>query len=266
MAKGFKHGTSGKKENPLNFAVVAYPSEVELNTAIPEDTNITTVGVVTTNPINGWFFSPEQPSDMAEGEVWFKSGTSSTVEFNALKENSVMVYPLSAKQMVSGALKDVIAKSYQKGKWVDWLPSGALYWDGVQCVKWVEMENIITSGWVKKSPVFGKDNILLTTGTTNNDDWFCGMVTDEKHDITEHTKLIVEIEGAATVYVGSDLNVCITSSKAENWSHNNSIAFKQYTADVPNIIEVPFNTSGSYYIIVFLIRRAQATIKRIYLE
>lgn len=102
----------------LNFTVKAFPSEVELNTATAV---ANTIGVVTTNPITGWYFASEQPENMAEGEVWFNTGTSSPVKFNALKQKSIMVYPLSAKQMVSGELKDVTAKSYQDGKWVGWI-------------------------------------------------------------------------------------------------------------------------------------------------
>ena len=117
MGKGYKHGGSGGT-NPLNFVVKAYPSEVELNTDTPKKN---TLGVATTNPITSWCFAPVQPENMVEGEVWFLSGTNSTAEFNALKSNSIMVYPSGAKQMVSGALKDVVAKTYQDGKWIDWI-------------------------------------------------------------------------------------------------------------------------------------------------
>jgi hypothetical protein len=131
MAKGFKHGVGGiKEESPLNFAVTAYPSEVELNTAIPEDTNINNIGVVTQNPITGWYFASEQPGNMAEGEIFFNVGTSCPVAFNALKENNITVYPLSARQFVSGALVDVTAKSYQGGAWVEWIQSKYLFKSG----------------------------------------------------------------------------------------------------------------------------------------
>ena len=116
MAKGFKHGASSA--SPLNFEVKAYPSEVELNTATAKEN---TIGVVTTNPITGWYFNPVQPENMAEGEVWICVGISGAVSFNALKKNGIQVYPLSAKQYVSGALVDKTAKSYQNGKWVEWI-------------------------------------------------------------------------------------------------------------------------------------------------
>lgn len=273
-AIGNKGGTvpSSKVSGNLATAIQSIPDGVELNfevvggTSQPISPKENTIWVNTSTTISSWVFSATQPSNPSNGMVWISTGTSSTVKFNALKKNGIQVYPLSAKQMVSGALVDKTAKSYQGGKWVNWLPPGALYWDGVQCVKWVEKQGVIESSWVKKSPIYGSNSITLTTGATDNSNWFCGVVTDEKYDITGYTKLIVELEGTTTVYTGSDLNVCITSNKDENWNHNYSIAYKQYTADVPNIIEVPFNASGSYYITVFLIRMAQTTIKRIYLE
>lgn len=55
-----------------------------------------------------------------EGTVWIQTGTTSTVEMNVLKKNSIQVCPLTAKQYVGGAwaLKD--AETYQGGKWNDW--------------------------------------------------------------------------------------------------------------------------------------------------
>lgn len=155
MGHGFKHGASGgvaKEVNPLNFTVIAYPSEVELNTATADGY---TIGVVTTNPIKGWCFTVEQPENMAEGEIWFSTGISSNVAFNALKENAIMVYPISAKQMVSGTLVDVTAKSWQDGAWVDWFPGTYLFNKGDQCTA-------VTGGW---TTVSGYDPGVISGGT-----------------------------------------------------------------------------------------------------
>lgn len=73
---------------------------------------------VKTERIGAWYFSATQPEGLQEWDVWFPTGTASEVEFNAIKKNAVQVYPLSAKQLVSGALVDVTAKSYHNGEWV----------------------------------------------------------------------------------------------------------------------------------------------------
>lgn len=133
----------------LNFDVKQYTTESQLSAARPKEN---TIGVITTTAITNWYFAAEQPENMVNGDVWFPTGTSSTVAFNALKKNAVQVYPLSAKQMVSGALVDKIAKSYQGGKWVDL--SLYLFKDGNQY-------DDITGGW-EQIAVEGKKHGTVT--------------------------------------------------------------------------------------------------------
>lgn len=101
----------------LNFSVVGGLTQ-------PANPKENTIWVETDVPITIWTFSAAEPTEPVDGMVWIIAGTSSTVEFNALKKNGIQVYPISASQYVSGAWVDVIAKSYQNGEWVDW-------WDGV---------------------------------------------------------------------------------------------------------------------------------------
>ena len=56
----------------------------------------------------------------AMGHVWFETGNSSLASFNALKKNSVMVYPLRAKMYQNdGKLASKNVKLYQNGAWRD---------------------------------------------------------------------------------------------------------------------------------------------------
>lgn len=112
MGKGFKSGAGGG--NPLNFLIVGGSSQ-------PENPKENTIWINTGNKITGWYFSATQPENMAEGEVWIHCGNTSNVAFNALKKNTLQVYPMHAKQWVSGALSDLTAKTYQNGAWVDWV-------------------------------------------------------------------------------------------------------------------------------------------------
>jgi hypothetical protein len=107
----------------LSFEVVGNPQ--------PENPKENTIWVDTDVEITGWAFAVEEPSNPADGMVWFSTGTASTVAFNALKENSVMVYPLSAKQYSGVAWVSRTAKSYRNGAWVDWFVwNGQLYQNG----------------------------------------------------------------------------------------------------------------------------------------
>lgn len=95
-------------------------------------------------------------ADVPNGTVWISTGTSSSVEFNALKKNGIQVYPLTAKQYVNGAWADKAAKTYQGGAWVDWW-NGELFDNGNQY-------DDITGGWVQgQYQVYGGEN--ATGGT-----------------------------------------------------------------------------------------------------
>ena len=102
------YGFGGGGGASLNFKVIANarPTKAKENTIW-----------VDTDKINKYYFSVTQPENMSDYDVWFPTGTSSPVEFNALKSNGIQVYLLSAKQYVNGALVDKTVMVYQNGKW-----------------------------------------------------------------------------------------------------------------------------------------------------
>ena len=108
------YGFGGGGSTSLNFKIVGNPK--------PANPSENMIWVNTDKKITNWSFQAEQPENMADGSIWVKTGTSSSAEFNALKKNGVHVYPLSAKQYVSGALVDVEAKTYINGEWTEWAP------------------------------------------------------------------------------------------------------------------------------------------------
>ena len=74
----------------LNFKVVGNPQ--------PSNPKEHTIWVDTDVPISSYVFSATEPEAPEEGMVWISIGTSSAVEFNALKKNALQVYPIAAKQ------------------------------------------------------------------------------------------------------------------------------------------------------------------------
>lgn len=120
----------------LNFDIKAYATEAVLLAATPK---ANTIGIITDTPITGWTFRSDVPEDPAEGLVWIATGNGSSVPFSAVKKNVLQVYPLSARQYVSGTWEDVTAKSYQNGAWKDWivyiLYNGQTYYDYVTQAK-----------------------------------------------------------------------------------------------------------------------------------
>ena len=117
----------------LNFSVVGGTSQ-------PVNPKENTIWVNTDTEISGWAFSATEPGSPEGGMVWISTGTSGTVGFNALKKNCIQVYPISAKQYISGAWVDVTAKSYQGSEWVDWFSGTYIYKNGDQCT-------VITGGF-----------------------------------------------------------------------------------------------------------------------
>lgn len=115
---GWGSGNIGGGGAQLNFAVKRYSTEAEMLAATPKEN---TIGVISEVDITSYVFSAAAPDASEEGTVWFLTGTSSAIEFNALKKNALWVYPISAKQSVGGDLVDVPVMIYQNGAWESWV-------------------------------------------------------------------------------------------------------------------------------------------------
>ena len=92
--------SGGGPSAALNFKVLGGTTE-------PENPTENTIWVNTDQKITGWAFAADEPSDPVDGMVWFGIGTPSIAEFNALKKNSIQVYPTSGKQYSEGSWKTV---------------------------------------------------------------------------------------------------------------------------------------------------------------
>lgn len=97
----------------LNFKVVG-------GTSAPDSPSENMIWVNTSTTITSWVFSVTEPESPSAGMVWISIGTASPAEFNALKKNTIHVYPLSAKQYIGGSWEDRTAKSYLGGVWSAW--------------------------------------------------------------------------------------------------------------------------------------------------
>jgi hypothetical protein len=176
----------------LNFKVLAYATESAMNAATPTEN---TIGIITTTPITSYVFSITQPTGSA-GMVWITTGTTSINEFNALKKNSIQVYPQAAKQYVSGAWVDKTAKSYMGGVWEEWLPKNYLFKAGYGAL----VEFTVGNETCAILPTITKDSITFI-GNGWNDQNFAWCVTKKSIDFTNIKTLYVE----ATMAPGEEL-------------------------------------------------------------
>ena len=186
----------GGESSNLNFSIKQYG----LSEVFPPSEDENTIAIITDNTITDWMFSLEEPEDPSEGMVWIATSTISPVEFNALEINGIMVYPISAKQYVSGTWVDKTAKSYQNGAWVDWITY--LYKEGNQYTA-------LTGGWTSygnyANIIFNSDHIHLTIKDDSNEQW--GMAhTTNKIDVTNINTLYFYIDERTSADIAESSN------------------------------------------------------------
>ena len=194
----------------------------------------------------------------ATGQVWISTGAFSSAPFNALKKNNITVYPLSAKQYVSGAWVDKTAKSYQNGSWVDW-------WNGELFINGNQYE-AFTGGWVRADYYKGNDD-NTNTGTLTVDDTiylktstgtYCKSVrTSNKIDLTNWKTLkyvVTHSVGEASILVTSQVGDVDDVSVAIG-----DFAVGENSLDINGL-------TGKYYIGAYVRNGAEVTIEKIYLK
>lgn len=234
----------------LNFKVVG-------GTSAPASPKENTIWVNTSTTITDWVFSATQPTG-ATGRVWISTGTSSTVEFNALKKNNIAVYPLTAKQYVSGAWVDKEAKSYQNGAWVDW-------WNGELYEYGNEYEGV-TGGWSADSNsngtvTFNTNNIYLAG---RDGDTYTVAGTVNSIDLSKYTKLVIKGTKIGEHYNGGCFHAGVASARGRS---NDIVSVEsKHTGDLLLEIDISSVDSGYVQVGVVFDGRAIAQVDEVYLQ
>lgn len=240
-------------------------------TSAPASPKPNDIWVNTSEKITSYIFSATEPEGYAQGMAWITIGTSSTIEFNALKKNGIQVYPISVKQYVNGAWVDKTAKSYQSGKWVDWW-NGALYENGNEYTEQTGGFGVAVASTscatAKKESTY---IALASIASSNYSQRFSTCYTKKSVDLTRYKTLKI-IADASRVTSGDSgiLKPCITktSSQLSSPSETNYNATlgtnaeklgsnMEYTYDVSS-------ASGAYYIGAYS-RNLKVSIRKIFL-
>jgi hypothetical protein len=181
----------------------------------------------------------------ATGQVWFPTGTSSPVAFSATKKNSIMVYPLSAKQCVGGTWVDKTAKSWQGGKWVDWITY--LYNMGNECTD-------ITGGWkslAHSGYTYDAKNTaegLYEKKTSNKGAYPSNWYTNNMIDVTDISVIHAKI--LATVAIDTWIRIIITRNNTDLENEYLAWVNVNYT-NANELVQIDLDVSafsGNYYI------------------
>lgn len=143
----------------LNFKIVGNPQ--------PDSASENTIWIDADTEITSWIFSATEPETPSEGMVWIATGTASTVAFNTLKKNGVMVYPLSAKQYSGGAWVSRTARSRMDDQWAEWFVwNGQLYQNGNEFTNetggWYAANEASLTESTIASVARNEDNMVLT--------------------------------------------------------------------------------------------------------
>ena len=146
------------------------------------------------------------PTYNIDNKVWIKSGEISTVSFNALKKNGIIIYPLCAKQYIDGTWVGKTAKSYQEGEWVEWMNDFILVdTNGVR-------EGYTATGSNSTTVTVNANDITVYhdggNGSTAKFNW-------ADIDVTEYGIMEFTISGSGTIitfFVGSAATTTVTTT------------------------------------------------------
>ena len=218
----------------LNFKIVG-------GTTVPSNPSENTIWINTSTPIADWYLQNTEPTAI-EGRVWIVIGTSSVTPFNALKKNGLYVYPLTAKQYVSGAWVSKPISIYRGGVWDNVLSELYLYKAGDEYVS-------ITGGWEEGSVKNGS----LTKNTTNltlfsdANSAYAIAITNKKISISGAKTVTINAITANTNsysprhYYGLSTSNLITSN-------DEAVAYKEVTEAGQVTLDISNVAAGEYYI------------------
>lgn len=131
----------------------------------------------------------------AGGQVWIRTDNTSSHDFNALKKNDITIYPVAAKQYISGAWVDKTAKFYSSGEWCDWVIY--IYKNGA----FSQISGFtMTNGTASNS-----SNTLTFTSTNTTVDYMLARST-QKIDLTGMNKLSVHFLSGSKTFRASSLS------------------------------------------------------------
>lgn len=244
----------------LNFKIVG-------GTVQPENPKRNTIWLNTDVEITGWDISAAAPETAVEGMVWIGVGTSGDIAFNALKKNAIQIFPLSAKQYVSGEWVNVKAQIYQGGEWTE-------LWNGVLFENADQYEDI-TGGWVKGAS-YGN---VGTTATI--DDTGIKLSTVSGSFINVETVNKIDISGHSTLYVDATVTSRTSSSANYLWlaytessgqAIHDSAAVPKASAKVTALgnvtLSLDVSTADGEYFVVFgaSVGGMGVTVNKIWLE
>lgn len=232
----------------LNFSVIG-------SSTVPSGAKENMIWVNTSTPITSWIFSATEPASPAEGMAWINIGTSSPVAFNAAKKNTVMIYPLSAVQYVSGEWVERTAKTFIGGEWVAWWITGTLFTNGTDDTEltggWASFAYSAGSGYVDKTVgvEISSDGVCATLAGTGYHSTFIG--TNNRIDVTDYSTIKFEFSEAKRTTASGAIKINLYSDAGYTIAASAYVVPVSGETNLSPEIDVS-KLSGKYYIGYFM--------------
>ena len=184
--------------------------------------------------------------------VWIYNNNASNVNFYKLKYGDMgidEVYPISAKQYISGVWVDKTAKSWQGGKWVDWWNGELLYEIGNHHTD--KTGGWSGSGWSSyystydtQSASDGSTGIVIKTDGSGNVSVCCG--TKNEVSFSGYTQIAVTVTSFSNVFWFG-----ISSQKTfwDDDAPSDMLAIGQITAKGTTNLSIPSGVSSGYVVV-----------------
>ena len=251
----------------LNFSVTAYSSTSKL----PSSAAANAIGVITSTAIKGWVLSTVEPSSPTAGLVWIVLSAYGNVSFNALGENSIIMYPVHVRQYVSGKWVTKDARIYQS-KWVNFVGvyiynKGTSTSYSFRCntsLKQTSGGYTATDGLTK-----GGTSITVTNGTlayaftdifvTDGSDSFTAINLSNYSKVRIKGTLTNATKDTACVFRG-------VSSIGTLATDNNKFSYPMYSGTVDFTADISSVTSSCYLGFTFYDQNTTLTITEMWLE
>lgn len=190
------------------------------------------------------------PEPIPEGAVWFATGTSSTVAYNALRRNDIRVYPLSAKQHIGDKWCSKSAELYDGTDWIQFSSEIVyLYNHGDECTD-------VTGGWTgyayksstagsnatKPTVTKGDETITFALSSTSDNYRMGSLWIEESIDLTKYGKLYLDVKSFTpsnnVAYIG------VTDKKQNGFTKIANVSFNSAGLVALDISSL----TGEYYV------------------
>lgn len=227
------------------------------------------IWVNTDTEISGYVFSATAPTNPVEGMVWFATGAVSNAAMNIDKKNTVMLYPLSCKQYISGAWVIKTAKTYQDGAWKEW--SLYFYNEGDKCEDvtggWATMAKGHSASYPDYAAVpsvsYNVGNVQISQAGNKGGMWY----TKNKISLTGRKKLTVKTTGYTSSAGNSQITLRLRTGLSgymndEAVASQNIAANGEFSIDLSNLSE----SDTKYYVCIVIYSTCSITVEKLYAE